>query len=116
MSKKNRHSDKPAAADRGEQESHSVPPSIESPTNDALPQIGELGSEVQAFLGMRDELAKKLADEIAATEQRLAELKKTAALLFPDSAAKDKKVKKPKAKKPSTAASDSAAGESSDAS
>jgi hypothetical protein len=58
--------------------------------------------EVQTFLSRRAELAQKLADEIAATEQRLVELKQTAAMLFPESAtptaAKDRKPKKTKSK------------------
>ena len=57
-------------------------------------------AEVQLFLSRREELARKLADEIAVTEARLAELKRTAAALFPESSAavvnvaKDKKPKK----------------------
>ena len=60
--------------------------------------------EVQSFLAQREELAKKLAEEIAATEQKLADLKKTAAQLFPEAAAaaatKDKKAKKVSKPKP----------------
>ena len=58
--------------------------------------------EVQSFLAQREELAKKLAEEIAATEQKLADLKKTAAQLFPEtaSAPKDKKSKKVSKPKP----------------
>lgn len=62
-----------------------------------------LMEEVQFFLAQREELAKKLAEEIAATEQKLADLKKTAAQLFPETAsgaAKDKKAKKPSKPKP----------------
>ncbi|QDU28122.1 hypothetical protein ETAA8_32220 [Anatilimnocola aggregata] len=62
-------------------------------------------AEVQSFLSKRDELARKLADEITATEAKLAELKRTAASLFPENnnaatlVTKDKKLKKlPKAK------------------
>ncbi|WP_425618948.1 hypothetical protein NA78x_002669 [Anatilimnocola sp. NA78] len=62
-------------------------------------------AEVQSFLSKRDELARKLAEEISATEAKLIELKRTAASLFPETAAapaaaiKDKKLKKlPKAK------------------
>jgi hypothetical protein len=56
-------------------------------------------AEVQSFIERREELSRKLADEIAATEARLVELKRTAAALFPESAAsatapKDKKPKK----------------------
>ena len=46
-------------------------------------KLGELAQEVQAFVVQRDQLAQRLADEIAATELRLAELKRTAASLFP---------------------------------
>lgn len=59
--------------------------------------------EVQSFLAQREELAKKLAEEIAATEQKLADLKKTAAQLFPETVAaapKDKKAKKVSKPKP----------------
>jgi hypothetical protein len=56
-------------------------------------------AEVQSFIQRREELSRKLADEITATEARLVELKRTAAALFPESAApvsapKDKKPKK----------------------
>ena len=57
--------------------------------------------EVQSFLNLRDELARKLAAEIELTEQKLAELKKTAASLFPgahNDVSDDRKPKKPKAK------------------
>ena len=62
-----------------------------------------LMEEVQTFLNLRDELAKKLAVEIEATEQKLAELKKTAASLFPaplDEMPEERKIKKPKPKTP----------------
>jgi len=60
-------------------------------------------AEVQSFIQRREELARKLAEEIRATEARLAELKRTAAALFPENAAtaanKEKRAKKlPKAK------------------
>jgi hypothetical protein len=61
-----------------------------------------LVTEVQAFLSKRGELAEKLAREIEATEKKLAELKRTAALLSPAAsveAARDKKAKKPTLKK-----------------
>lgn len=56
-------------------------------------------AEVHSFIQRREELSRKLAAEIAATEARLVELKKTAAALFPESAVpasapKDKKPKK----------------------
>ena len=46
--------------------------------------LGSLTEEVQSFLNRRSELARKLAQEIEATEKKLAELKHTAALLFPE--------------------------------
>ncbi len=61
-----------------------------------------LVAEVQSFLNKRGELAEKLAREIEATEKKLAELKRTAALLNPAAsveAARDKKAKKPTLKK-----------------
>jgi len=72
----------------------------------AIGEATPLLAEVQSFLSKRDELARKLAEEITATEAKLAELKKTAASLFPETAAasapiasRDKKLKKlPKAK------------------
>lgn len=54
--------------------------------------------QVQSFLCQRADLAQKLAAEIEATEKKLIELRKTAAMLFPEnvaSPAKDKKPKKP---------------------
>lgn len=75
------------------------------PTTVAAPSIPEkslpLMAEVQTFLATRDELAKKLAEEIAATEKKLAELKRTAAMLYPAAVAppgKEKKAKKVKAR------------------
>ena len=57
-------------------------------------------SEIQSFMNLRDELARKLAAEIEAMEVKLAELKETAASLFPRNpdSSDDKKVKKPKPK------------------
>lgn len=49
----------------------------------AAEELGGLAGEVQSFLSRRVELARKLAQEIEATEKKLAELKRTAALLFP---------------------------------
>ena len=72
-------------------------------------QVDPLMAEVETFLSKRDELAQRFADEIAATEQKLAELKKTAASLFPESVSSgqtNQKTKKPKAK--SAAKSESA--------
>lgn len=60
-----------------------------------------LMEEVQSFLNLRDELARKLAAEIQMMEDKLAELKKTAAALFPNAdadSASDRKAKKPKPK------------------
>jgi hypothetical protein len=90
---------------------------------EATPPVTEannpLLAEVQSFLSKREELARKLAEEIAATEAKLAELRKTAASLFPESTpavspvGKDKKpVKKlPKAKPLVSAASTELASE-----
>jgi hypothetical protein len=61
-------------------------------------QGGTVLEEVQAFLAQRAELARKLTEEIEATEKKLAELRQTAALLMPQSASrigKEKKAKKP---------------------
>lgn len=60
-----------------------------------------LHEEIAAFLARREELYRKVAEEIASTEKRLAELKHTAALLLAErseSSAKDRKPKKPKVK------------------
>lgn len=64
-----------------------------------LKSADPLVDEVQAFLRQRQELAQRLEEEIAATEAKLVELKKTAALLAPESqlkspGAKDRKGKK----------------------
>jgi hypothetical protein len=75
----------------------------------ASDELGSLADEVQSFLSRRAELAQKLTMEIEATENRLAELKRTAALLFPpagispgDKERQDRKSKKglPRAAKP----------------
>jgi len=60
--------------------------------------------EVQTFLSKRSELAERIAREIEATERRLEELRRTAALLAMPAAAAvptkaDKKSKKPTLKK-----------------
>ncbi len=69
---------------------------------ESQPQPDPLMQEVRAFLDHRSVLARKLAEEIAATEKKLAELKRTAAQLFPENqsepSAKDRKGKKPKPK------------------
>src|SRR5580693_6518287 len=49
----------------------------------AVEDLGGLAAEVESFLSRRSELARKLTQEIEATEKKLAELKRTAALLFP---------------------------------
>lgn len=48
------------------------------------PEMACLTGEVQTFLSKRDELAQKLAREIEITEKKLAELKHSAAMLFPE--------------------------------
>jgi hypothetical protein len=63
--------------------------------------LGGLADEVRAFIDRRDELASKLAQEIELTEKKLVELKRTAALLFPENAAnghgeKERQERKPK--------------------
>ena len=71
--------------------------------------VDEQGSplleEVQTFLSRRDDLARRLAAEIDATEKRLVELRKTATALFPgtksggsNNSNKDRKSKPAKAK------------------
>lgn len=66
---------------------------------------GSLAEEIQAFLARREELAQRLVSEIAATEQRLAALKQSAALLGAEPA-NERKAKKaaPKKAKPTKAA------------
>jgi hypothetical protein len=60
---------------------------------------GTLAEEIQAFLARREELAQRLIIEIAATEQHLAALKQSAALLGAEVTA-ERKAKKTPAKKP----------------
>ena len=63
--------------------------------------VDPLMADVKTFLSKRDELAQKFAAEIEALEQRLAELKETAASLFPENlnnGTSDRKPKKPKPK------------------
>ena len=89
-------------------------PFVAAPAEPATPLI----AEVHSFLSKRDELAKKLSEEIAATEAKLVALRKTAAALFPEKAAaapaanKDKKAKKLLKAKPLSgkAAASSASG------
>lgn len=95
--------------------SSEVPPQTESPAV-LDEQVDPLMAEVEAFLSKRDELAQKIAAEIEATEQKLAELKETAASLFPDSGgngASNAKPKKPKPKAPAKAEPTSSAEDAS---
>ena len=46
--------------------------------------LGEIASEVQSFIARRNELLRRLNLEIAATEKKLAELRRTKERLFPD--------------------------------
>ena len=74
--------------------------------------VDPLMADVKTFLSKRDELARKFAEEIETLEQRLAELKETAASLFPENlnnGASDRKPKKPKAKTSPKAESPSSA-------
>ena len=88
-----------AASEPAESRSESAA-SMPSPVHDSVPAESlAIMDRVQAFLALRTELAANLAAEIEATEKKLAELRKTAALLFPESTSvapvKDKKPKKP---------------------
>jgi hypothetical protein len=82
--------------------------------------LGELAGEVRAFIDRREELAAKLVQEIAFTEKKLAELKRTLALLFPENATNgnadalqlERKPKKLGLSKTSKSPRDSAADES----
>jgi hypothetical protein len=72
----------------------------------ALTQGDPLVDEVQSFVAKRSELAKKVAEEIKTTEKKLAELRKTAAMLSPDSggaAAPKERKPAPKERKPKPA-------------
>ena len=103
MSKKKRDAAVPTEESASAEINHAASANPASPDNEvATPLL----AEVQSFLSKRDELARKLAEEIAATEAKLAELKRTAASLFPETAittantaGKDKKSKRlPRAK------------------
>lgn len=74
-----------------------------APEATAAEPVDPLMAEVESFLNKRDELARRIADEIAATEEKLAELKKTAASLFPESLNSDESIQKPKKPKPKPA-------------
>jgi hypothetical protein len=92
-----------------------------APSELAAPATLPLHAEIAAFLARREELSRKVADEIAATELKLAELRQTAALLASQGSepaakelpAKDRKPKKLKLKSASPAAREEkpAAGE-----
>ena len=103
------------AAKRQDRETASVKSVEETPTQsvnveDQVPadssmmteeHVDPLMADVKTFLSKRDELARKFAEEIETLEQRLAELKETAASLFPENlsnGASNRKPKKPKAK------------------
>ncbi|MDB5342321.1 MAG: hypothetical protein JWP89_698 [Schlesneria sp.] len=83
--------------------------------DDEVEQLDPLMAEVESFLSKRDELARKIAAEIETLEQKLSELKETAASLFPETAGggpsspKPKKTKpKPTVKSEATSSADSA--------
>jgi hypothetical protein len=70
----------------------------------ALTQGDPLVDEVQTFVARRSELAKKLAEEIKTTEKKLADLRKTASMLSPESGdAAAPRERKPKQAKPKQA-------------
>lgn len=66
--------------------------SISAESDSAEPLL----AEVQSFLAKRSELAKRLKEEIAATESRLEQLRKTAASLMSEKSPPAAKEKKPK--------------------
>lgn len=74
----------------------------ESPTTGSPPD--PLAAEVAAFLTQRTTLAARIAEEIAATESRLAELRRTLSMLMPESSdnsgGKERRPKKAKPKEP----------------
>ena len=72
----------------------------ETQTVETTESVNPLMEEVQSFLNLRDELARKLALEIEATEQKLAELKSTAASLFPAESSDSSDERKAKKAKP----------------
>jgi hypothetical protein len=80
------------AAKAGAASTHSEPEmSVHAVTQDEA-----LVSEVQTFVAKRGELAKKLSDEIKSTEKKLAELKKTAAMLSTEPSSAAPKEPKPR--------------------
>ncbi len=113
MAKKKMHEEtETAIVDVPVPENHESETAHESDSGRSTEPDHPLMEEIQTFLHLRDELARKLAIEIEATEQKLAELKKTAASLFPQSGgevAEEKKAKKPKPKTPKEEKSSSAA-------
>ncbi len=73
-------------------------------------QVDPLMAEVESFLSKRDELARKIAAEIETLEQKLAELKETAASLFPETAGGASASPKPKKPKPKPTVKSEATG------
>lgn len=103
MAKKKQSDSSPATTDDAAQPDtiDTAPAVSNSPADD----LGGLAQDVQEFIARREQLAQRLADEIAATEKKLAELKRTAAALFPEkesapSPAKERKSKGVAAAKP----------------
>lgn len=99
--KKHQREAKPVQETQPEEENRVTADEPQESSVATSPTCDSLVEEVQSFSDRRAALAQKLADEIAATEKKLAELKKTAALLFPENQAgpvKDRKAKKLKLK------------------
>lgn len=67
-----------------------------APVSPEVPATLPLHAEIAAFLARREELSRKVAEEIVATEKKLAELKQTAALLLAEATATPAKDRKPK--------------------
>jgi hypothetical protein len=107
MARKKRRERQPVKPAGGQKSSPASTHSEPELSVHALTQGDPLVDEVQSFVAKRSELAKKVAEEIKTTEKKLAELRKTAAILSPDSggaAPKERKPapnpRKPKAAKP----------------
>ncbi len=98
--------DRETASVKSVDETHSQSVSLEDqvPADSSImteEHVDPLMADVKTFLSKRDELARKFAEEIEILEQRLTELKETAASLFPENlnnGTPDRKPKKPKAK------------------
>ena len=111
-----RRQDRETASVKSVEETHTQSVSVEDqvPTDSSTTteeHVDPLMADVKTFLSKRDELARKFAEEIDALEQRLAELKETAASLFPENlnnGTPDRKPKKPKTKASSKSESTSA--------